>query len=569
MRHDPLLAVAASARPSAGRLLLALLAGVAAAGSGVALTATSAWLISRAAQQPPVLVLMVAIVAVRFFGIARGVFRYAERLAAHDAALRWLGDLRVAVYTRLERLAPAGTSAFRSGDLLSRLVVDVDSLQDLWLRVLLPYGVAATVTGGVVLLVSSLVPPAGLVVLVAVLAGAVLAPVAALAVARRAERAVAPARGVLAARTRDALAGAAELAAFGLTDATVAQVGESDGVLAAAERRSASGAGLGAAVASASAGVALWGALVLGVSAVRAGTLPGVALAVVVLTPLALLELVAGLAPAAQQVPRLRVAARRVAEVTEAPDPVVEPARPKPLPPLPAAVVAEQVRVGWPGRPDVLAGADLRLEPGEHVGLVGPSGSGKSTLAALLLRFLDPAAGTVRLGEVPYHRLESDDVRRVVGLLAQDAHVFDTTLRENVLLARRDADEAGLWAALDAARIGPLVRRLPDGLDTRVGEHGGRLSGGERQRLALARVLLAGFDVVVLDEPTEHLDEQTAVPLLEDLLATHAHRTVLLVTHREPPQTLSRVLALRDGVLRAVPAPGAGDPRRQGTPGPG
>ena len=555
MRGDPLLRAAATARPVAGRLLLALLAGVAAAGSAVALAATSAWLISRAAQQPPVLFLMVAIVAVRFFGIARGVFRYCERLASHDAAFRWLADLRVAVYARLEGLAPAGVAAFRSGDLLSRLVSDVDTLQDLWLRVLLPYGVAAVVGAGTVLIVGSLVPAAGVVLAACLAAAAVLAPLLALTVARRAERAVAPARGALSASAADALAGVAELTAFGLTDRVVAGVAADDARLAAAEGRAAVGAGIGAAVAAAAAGLAVWAGLALGVPAVRAGTLPGVWLAVVVLTPLALFELVAGLAPAAQQVPRVRTAARRVAEVLDAPDPVAEPAVPMPLPALPAPVTVEDVTAGWTvGGPDVLIGVDLVLSPGERVGLVGPSGSGKSTLAMVLLRFLDPRSGQASLGPVPYPRLASDDVRRVVGLLSQDAHVFDTTVRENVLLARRDATEADLLDALGRARLGDTVRRLPQGLDTPVGEHGGRLSGGERQRLALARVLLAGFEVVVLDEPTEHLDELTALALLDDLLATSGGRTVLLITHREPPSGLHRVLAADGGTLQPVPA---------------
>jgi thiol reductant ABC exporter CydC subunit len=548
--RDPLLRAAATARPVAGRLLLALLAGAAAAGAAVALAATSAWLISRAAERPPVLFLMVAIVAVRFFGIARGVFRYLERLASHDAAFRWLGDLRVAVYGRLERLAPAGAAAFRSGDLLSRLVSDVDTLQDLWLRVLLPYGVAAVVGSGTVLLVGTLVPGAGLVLAVCLLAAAVLAPVLALAVARRAERTVAPARGALAASAQDVLRGAAELTAFGLTEAAVARVAAEDALLTRAERRAAGGAGVGAGVAAAAGGLAVWAGLALGVPAVRTGSLPGVWLAVVVLTPLALFELMSGLAPAAAQVPRVRAAAHRVLEVVDAPDPVAEPAQPAGLPGLPAAVEAVGVSAAWaPGLPVVLTEVDLRLDPGEHVGLVGPSGAGKSTVATLLLRFLDPVGGELRLGEVAYPALTSDDLRRVVGLLAQDAHVFDTSVRENVALARREADEDELWAALDRARVGATVRRLPQGLDTAVGEHGNRLSGGERQRLALARMLLAGFEVVVLDEPTEHLDEPTAQALLDDLLATQQGRTVLLITHRDPPASLTRVLAVRDGRL--------------------
>ncbi len=551
MNRGPLLRAAATARPVLGRLLLALLAGVAAAGAAVALTATSAWLISRAAQQPPVLTLIVAIVAVRFFGIARGVFRYLERLASHDAAFRWLADLRVAVYERLERLAPAGSTTFRSGDLLSRLVSDVDTLQDLWLRVLLPYGIAVVVGAGAVVLVTVLAPPAGLALLICVVAAAVLAPVLALAVARRAERAVAPARGALSTSVRDTLAGCAELTAFGAVDAAMTRVRADDAALAQAERRSALGGGVGAAVAAAAAGAAVWSGLALGVPAVRAGELSGVALAVVVLTPLAVFELVSGLAPAAQQVPRVRAAARRVFEVIDAPEPVREPPDPTVVPVGPVRVIVDDVTASWtPDGPAVLTGVDLELRAGEHVALVGRSGTGKSTLAMLLLRFLDPRAGELLLDQTPYRSLASDDVRHVVGLLAQDAHVFDTTVRENVLLARRDASEQQLWQALERARLADTVRHLPDGLDTRVGEHGGRLSGGERQRLALSRVLLAGFDVMVLDEPTEHLDEATALLLLDDLLATQQARTVLLITHRRPPAEVARVVEVADGTLR-------------------
>jgi thiol reductant ABC exporter CydC subunit len=498
-----------------------------------------------------VLTLIVAIVAVRFFGIARGVFRYLERLASHDAAFRWLADLRVAVYERLERLAPAGSTTFRSGDLLSRLVSDVDTLQDLWLRVLLPYGIAVVVGAGAVVLVTVLAPPAGLALLICVVAAAVLAPVLALAVARRAERAVAPARGALSTSVRDTLAGCAELTAFGAVDAAMTRVRADDAALAQAERRSALGGGVGAAVAAAAAGAAVWSGLALGVPAVRAGELSGVALAVVVLTPLAVFELVSGLAPAAQQVPRVRAAARRVFEVIDAPEPVREPPDPTVVPVGPVRVIVDDVTASWtPDGPAVLTGVDLELRAGEHVALVGRSGTGKSTLAMLLLRFLDPRAGELLLDQTPYRSLASDDVRHVVGLLAQDAHVFDTTVRENVLLARRDASEQQLWQALERARLADTVRHLPDGLDTRVGEHGGRLSGGERQRLALSRVLLAGFDVMVLDEPTEHLDEATALLLLDDLLATQQARTVLLITHRRPPAEVARVVEVADGTLR-------------------
>lgn len=547
-RH-PLLRAAASARGVAGRLALAMLAGTLAAGSAVALTATSAWLISRAAEQPPVLFLMVAIVAVRAFGIFRGVFRYAERLAGHDAAFRWLGDLRVAVYERLERLAPTGSAAFRSGDLLARLVGDVDTLQDIWLRVLLPYGTAALVGAGAVALMGWLLPAAALVLLLTMLVAAVVAPVLALGVARRAEARVAPARGAVSTAVHDTIAGAAELNAFGQVHTALARVDAADADLRRAESRSAFAAGLGAAVAAAAGGAAVWAGLWLGVPAVRDGALSGVALAVVVLTPLAVFEMVAALTPAAQQVPRVRAAAARVFEVVDAPLPVVEPTDPRPLPPPPSEVRLDDVSARWASDgPSVLRGADLVLAPRDHVALLGPSGAGKSTLAVVLLKLLTPSRGTVSLDDTSYADLDGDDVRTRVGLLAQDAHVFDTSVLENVRLARPDATEEQIRSALAAARLLGTVEALPDGWSTMVGEHGGQLSGGERQRLALARALLAGFEVLVLDEPTEHVDEATAARLLDDLLATTTDRTVLLITHRDvSAQPLDRVLTLRAG----------------------
>ena len=549
--RDPLLRAAASARGVAGRLALALLAGTLAAGSAVALTATSAWLISRAAEQPPVLFLMVAIVAVRAFGIFRGVFRYAERLAGHDAAFRWLGDLRVGVYERLERLAPTGSAAFRSGDLLARLVGDVDTLQDLWLRVLLPYGTAAVVGAGAVGLMAWLLPSAALVLLLTMLVAAAVAPALALTVARRAEARVAPARGAVSSAVHDTLAGSAELTAFGQVENALARVSAHDAALQRAESRSAFGAGLGAAVAAAAGGAAVWAGLWLGVPAVRDGALSGVALAVVVLTPLAVFELVAALTPAAQQVPRVRAAAARVFEVIDAPVPVVEPIDPAPLPAPPSVVRVDDLSARWTGDgPTVLRDVDLTLTPREHVALLGPSGVGKSTLAAVLLKLLTPTGGTVSLDDTPYAHLDGDQVRTRVGLLAQDAHVFDTSVLENVRLARPEASDEQIRDALRAARLLPSIEALPDGWHTMVGEHGGQLSGGERQRLALARALLAQFEVLVLDEPTEHVDEVTATGLLDDLLATTTEATVLLITHRDVSgQALDRVLTLRAGRL--------------------
>ncbi len=532
------------ARPVRARLGLAVLAGVGAAGAAVGLTATSAWLISRAAERPPVLYLLVAIVAVRAFGIGRAALRYAERLASHDAAFRILAELRSDAYRRLERLAPSGLAEYRSGDLLARLVADIDGLADVWLRVLLPYAVAGIVGAGSVALVALLVPAAGAALALMLVVAAVGAPLAAGVLAGRAERRIAPARGQLASAALELLHGAPEIVMSGAVERRLADLGGLDRRLREAEARSAHGAGVGALVSSLAGGAAVWLGLVTGVVAVRDGSLGGVALGVVVLTPIAVHELAAGLATAAQQLSRLRVAAARVAEVLDRPDPVREPARPAVLPagPYGLRVNGLQARYGSAG-PDILGGVDLELQAGQRALVTGPSGSGKSTLAAVMLRFLDPSAGTIELvgvdGSVDLTLLPGDDVRRIVGLCAQDVHVFDTTIAENLRLARPGATEAQLVAALRAARLDDWVGSLPDGLETRVGEQGARLSGGQRQRLGLARALLADWQVVIFDEPTEHLDEPTAVALTVDLLAAAVGRTAIFISHR--PELMAAV----------------------------
>ncbi|MEU3546103.1 thiol reductant ABC exporter subunit CydD [Streptomyces longwoodensis] len=516
-----------------GRLVLALLLGSLALGSAVGLMATSGWLISRASQQPPVLYLMVAVTATRAFGIGRAVFRYAERLVSHDTVLRMLADTRVAVYRRLERLAPAGLRTTRRGDLLSRLVADVDALQDYWLRWLLPAGAATVVCAGSVAFTAWLLPEAGAVLAAGLLAAGVGVPLVTGAVARRADRRLAPARGVLATRVADLLTGTAELTVAGALPARTAGAREADGVLTRIATRAATATALGDGLTALVSGLTLASAALVGVQAAAAGRLGGVALAVVVLTPLAAFEAVLGLPLAVQYRQRVRRSAERVYEVLDSPEPVREPEQPRRAPASPFPLLVKGLTARYAGQHrDALAGIDLRLTEGRRIAVVGASGSGKTTLAQVLLRFLDPDAGTYTLGGVDAFALDGDAVRRLVGLCAQDAHLFDSSVRENLLLARKDAGEADLRDALGRARLLEWVDSLPDGLDTLVGEHGARLSGGQRQRLALARALLADFPVLVLDEPAEHLDLPTADALTADLLAATEGRTTLLITHR-------------------------------------
>ncbi|MFE5580496.1 thiol reductant ABC exporter subunit CydD [Kitasatospora sp. NPDC056531] len=524
--------------PAAPRLALSVLLGSLALGCAVALMATSGYLISRASQMPPVLYLMMAVTSVRAFGIGRSFFRYTERLVSHDAVLRTLGTLRAAVYRRLTELAPAGLPAFRRGDLLSRLVADVDAIQDHYLRWRLPAAVAGVVALGSAVALGAFLPAAGLVLGLGLLLAGVLVPALAGRWSAGAERRQAPARGHLSTAVVDAFTGTAELTVAGALPGRLAAVRTADAALTRLAARSAATTALGTGLIALLTGLTVVGAAAVGIQGVRDGALAPVCLALVVLTPLAAFEAVTGMPLAVQARQRSRAARARLDELLLAPEPVTEAAEPLELPEQPLPVAVRGLTVRHPGQAvDALTGLDLDLAPGRRIAVVGPSGSGKTTLALALLRFLEPGAGAVtfaagRPQAVDSRALAGEDVRRVIGLCAQDAHVFDSSLRENLRLARPGADEAELRAALAAARLLDWTDGLPEGLDTMVGEHGARLSGGQRQRLALARALLADFPVLVLDEPAEHLDLPTADALTADLLAATEGRTTVLITHR-------------------------------------
>ena len=528
----PLLRLLWLAGPLRGRLALSVLAGAAATGFGVALLATSGYMLARASEHPSILAISVAVVAVRAFSVGRGISRYIERLTSHDVAFRVLGDIRVAIYRRLERLAPAGLAAFRSGDLLAALISDVDATQDLFIRGIGPPLAAALVGAGAVTVCLLILAPAGGLLALGLLAAGVVAPPLAVAASRRSARATAPARGELSATVTDLLSGAAELHAFGAQDTALTAATEADAKLTALSRRSAAATGLGAGLTTGLTGLTVWGVLLLGVAAVGHGTLTRVPLAVLTLTALAAFEAVAVMPAAALQLGAARASARRIGTILDEPDPVTEPAVPRPRPTGPVHVRMSGVQVRYePDGPLALDGLDLDLSAGRRVALIGPSGAGKSTAAAVLLRFRDPAGGAVTLNGADLASYAADDVRTVIGGCPQDPHIFDATVRDNLRLGRPGASDDELTAVAARTRLLPWIDSLPKSWDTPVGAHGAAMSGGERQRLALARALLADPAVLVLDEPTAHLDPETRAALTADLLTLTAGRSTLLITH--------------------------------------
>ncbi|MEV7431337.1 thiol reductant ABC exporter subunit CydD [Nocardioides sp. NPDC092400] len=513
---------------TAGSLWPATVVGALASASGVALTATAGWLIVQASTHPAVLTLMVAVVGVRAFGLARPVLRYAERLRSHDVALRLLARRRVEVYDALVPLTP-GRLGRRRGDLLASVVDDVDGVVDAELRVRMPVRQAALVVLLAGAVATWLAPAAGPVVTAAAaLAGSTAFLLARLG-ADGAERA--------AVVHRAALSEAAVEVTSVLPDLVMWQAGDraADRVAALSDRlgrstvRSGAWTGAARALVLATTGGALVLTAVVAGDAVGAGTLSGPMAALLVLLPLALADVLLPLADAGALSSRTAAAAARLHGL-EHREPAVR-ATPASAEPDGHRVEADGLGGGWDDARSGLRGVSLDLAPGSRVGVVGPSGSGKSTLAALLLRYLDPAAGEVRLGGARTTDVAPDDVRRLVGLVDDDPHVFASTLVENVRLARPGADDAEVEDALRRARLGSWLDALPDGLDTWLGEGHAQVSGGERARIAVARSLLAAHPVLVLDEPTAHLDHATATELATELLTGPRDRSLVWITH--------------------------------------
>ena len=496
--------------------------------ASVALLLTSGWLVVRAAEQPPVLYLLVAVTSVRMFGVARAALRYAERLVSHDVALERAVEERVRAYRALDRVAPAGLAGLRHGEVVQRVVQDVERTQDRLLRIRLPWVSAAATTTLLVAVTTWLLPPVGLVLGAQAL---VVAGLVRWVLPRRGDRSGDLTTGHevrLGGRVTELARCAPDLLAYGSSRARAEQAHEVVDAMARHDRAGAGRQGRGTALVLASTAVSLVAVVLL----VAGASVPGSNVGVLVLAPLGLAEVLESLVEAERHRPDVDAAQRRLASLDrievagvdagstcgadggEGDD--ADPAG------TDEVLGLHDLVVGWAGRPTPggSTGLTATLRHGGVLLVTGPSGAGKSTLAATLLGLLPPVSG----------RVSGIDPSRV-GLLAQDETVLDTTIRENLRVADPGADEDAMTAVLDRAGLGAFVRSLPDGLDTTVGESGSALSGGERQRLALARLLLAEHDVLVLDEPTEHLDAPTAAALLDDLARLVPTYSLVVITH--------------------------------------
>ncbi|HRL49459.1 MAG TPA: thiol reductant ABC exporter subunit CydC [Propioniciclava sp.] len=490
-----------------GRFLLALVLASAASLSSVALMGVSGWLLSRAAEHPPVMYLTAAAVLVRAFGISRGVARYTERLVGHDLGLRLQSALRLDTYRALARTTLLGR---RRGDLLTRVVADVDAVLDAVVRVAIPF-----LSGLFVLLAASAVVsvfswPAAVALLASALIAGVAAPWLAARISSRADEAAISGRGALADAVHEVGRTATDLVAYSAQDRALARVAAADDALRGFEERAAWTRGLATGIQTLAAGASVMATLALGAAQVRAGDLDHTMLAVLVLLPLALHEVFADFTKAAQTHTRSRVALARVTEILTA-----EPVGRGDLDASPTdeapRVSVRDLTLGWPGAEPLLGGLSFEVAAGESLAIVGPSGVGKTTLAATLLGLIPPAGGSV-------------ETRGRIGYLAQDAHIFSTSVAENVMIGDKTADRPRVEEAL--ARV-----RLDVDPDRAVGELGASLSGGEERRLALSRLVVGDYQILVLDEPTEHLDAETATALLDDIWAQAAGSPLLVITH--------------------------------------
>jgi ATP-binding cassette subfamily C protein CydC len=520
------------AAPFTHWMVLAALLGFATIGSGIGLMTTSAYLIARAALHPSIADLQVAIVGVRFFGIARGVFRYLERYVSHEVTFRLLARLRVWFYAALEPLAPARLMQYRSGDLLARIIVDIETLENVYLRVIAPPIVALLVAALIAAFLRSFDLRLATTLLAFLLLAGIGLPFLVQALSRPTGRRLIHVRAELNSTLLDGIQGIADLLAFGREEHHLAQVEGLSQELGQLQGGMARLSGLHGALTGLLMNLATLAVLVVAIPMVSSGKLDGVYLALLTLAAMSCFEAVLPLPLAFQYLENSLEAARRLFEIVDARPATTEPASPVPVPAQPSLRIEGLRFAYFPGGPLTLDGIGFDLPAGKRLAIVGPSGAGKSTLVHLVLRFWEYDQGHILLDGQELRQYSHEELRRRIGVVSQRTHLFNTTVRENLLLARPEATEVEMIRAAQQAQIHDFIQALPQGYDTRLGEQGLRLSSGQRQRLAIARAILKDAPILILDEPTVHLDALTERKVMDALQTWTTGRTMLIATHR-------------------------------------
>lgn len=515
------------------RVTLSVLIGSLTIGSSVALMGTSAWLISTAALHPSVADLGVAVVGVRFFGITRGIFRYLERLTSHDVTFRLLSRLRVWFYEKLEPLAPACLMEFRAGDLLSRIIGDVETLENFYVRVVSPPLTAGVVGFFTSIFLASFHPPLAPAFLFFFLSLGIVLPALSQILSRRSAEQTITLRADLHTHLVDGIQGMADLLAYGQAEKRLAQVSTNGLDYGNAQRRMARVTGFHSGLSTLLTNLGLWTILLICIPQVTSGNLAGPMLASLTLLTFASFEAVTPLPLAAQMWNSSREAAKRLFEVVDAEPTVKDDIQYSPDNNRVSNIEFSNLSFAYPNQTTPsLQHITFNLQPGHSTAIVGPSGAGKSTLANLLFRFWDYEIGDITLGGKSLKTLNQDEVRARIGLVSQNTYFFNTSIFENLRFARRKVTQEEIESAAQAAQVHDFIKKLPKGYDTMVGEQGLRLSGGERQRLAIARVLIKNAPILILDEPTVNLDALTEKQILQTLFNVMRQKTSLLITHR-------------------------------------